>query len=256
MELVLGLLPASFLPRLLASSPTYVEGYSFHLLATPPSTAPGPLTFARASTSLLRLSSRLCLRSSISNSNSSPPLRLSASKAASSSGYYQATAFDQGRAPVAATFSLSSSSPLIATQLVPARFNLAFAPQPSMATLPPHNGHSLSALDLQFDRLSLGGQPQQQQQQLQQQNNMMHQLSHQILPVNKLDIPRRRGIVKFFSRSLLCATAIQLRTNSASCASCAFADSLKGFGFVVDNDPGALGGQEGEFSELSYTLQS
>ncbi|ORY80270.1 cold-shock' DNA-binding domain-domain-containing protein [Leucosporidium creatinivorum] len=75
-----------------------------------------------------------------------------------------------------------------------------------MATLPPPN-HSLSALDLQFDRLSLGGQ------------NNMHQLPHQILPVNKLDIPRRRGIVKFFN-------------------------SLKGFGFVVDNDPGALGGQE------------
>ncbi|KAM0793646.1 hypothetical protein ACM66B_001077 [Microbotryomycetes sp. NB124-2] len=38
-------------------------------------------------------------------------------------------------------------------------------------------------------------------------------------PANKLDTPRRRGVVKFFN-------------------------SLKGFGFVVDNDPSALGGQE------------
>lgn len=65
-----------------------------------------------------------------------------------------------------------------------------------MAALPPPN-HQMSALDLQFDRLSLGA-PQGQA------GGTLHQIPHQLLPVNKLDIPRRRGIVKFFSELQLC----------------------------------------------------
>ncbi|SGY37938.1 BQ5605_C003g01922 [Microbotryum silenes-dioicae] len=42
---------------------------------------------------------------------------------------------------------------------------------------------------------------------------------HPLHATTKLDTPRRRGVVKFFN-------------------------SLKGFGFIVDNDPAALGGQE------------
>lgn len=112
-----------------------------------------------------------------------------------------------------------------------------------MATMPPPpSNHSLSALDLQFDRLSLGGQ-----------NNIQHQLPHQILPVNKLDIPRRRGIVKFFSqlqsRLLRYGALVRHGIDHVVCwvrFLSLLADSLKGFGFVVDNDPGALGGQEGK----------
>lgn len=99
-----------------------------------------------------------------------------------------------------------------------------------MTALAPPNGQ-LSALDLQFDRLSLGGQ--------QQGTSTMHSIPHQLLPVNKLDIPRRRGIVKFFSESELHRLTTLLLIDLPP------PDSLKGFGFVVDNDPGALGGQEG-----------
>lgn len=60
-------------------------------------------------------------------------------------------------------------------------------------------------LDLQFDRLSLGAvngnghamMPSQQLQPLQQHSNTV---PNQNMNVNKLDIPRRRGIVKFFSQ--------------------------------------------------------
>lgn len=79
---------------------------------------------------------------------------------------------------------------------------------------------------------------------------------------------RRRGVVKFFSEFEPTAwpapsfTSIDGRTRAiSSCIACLprftpRADSLKGFGFVVDNDPAALGGQEGSSRSCPAYLRS
>lgn len=76
-----------------------------------------------------------------------------------------------------------------------------------------------SGFESSFNKLSLGGALDQDTTSRTRSVSPQHQSSSQYGADSANASPRRRGVVKFFN-------------------------SLKGFGFVVDNDPGALGGQE------------